>query len=317
MSELPAGYLLRRPESADAGEIVALQNACDVADVGRPDSTLEDLSAGWALPRFDRSRDAWVVVAEDRSIVGYAWIWDRDPHADFQADLYVHPNRRMAGIEDFLLRIIEERGIEHVTAAPAGKEVSLGIFSPPAGALAALLGSRGYARVRTFLTLTIDLQPGFPTVNRPEGIEIRFYRPGFDELTIHQIIEEAFAHHFRFTFEPHDEWISRRVGHPKFDPSLWLIAWDGAEAAGAILPYQVGELSWIRELGVRARWRGLGIGKALLLEAFRAFVQRGQYRVSLGVDAENASGATRLYQGVGMHEEQRHDLYGKILRPGG
>ena len=59
---------------------------------------------------------------------------------------------------------------------------------------------------------------------------------------------------------------------------------------------------------------GRGIGKALLLETFRAFEARRLDRVSLGVDAENASGATQLYVGIGMHEEERHDLYNLALR---
>jgi ribosomal protein S18 acetylase RimI-like enzyme len=83
---------------------------------------------------------------------------------------------------------------------------------------------------------------------------------------------------------------------------------------GAVLPYVFGDLGWVRELGVRSRWRGRGVGKALLLETFRAFELLKLERVSLGVDAENATGATRLYEGVGMREEERHDLYHMTLR---
>jgi len=314
MNELPPGYLLRRPEPVDAPGIVALLVACDIADYGRPDSTLEDLQADWAHPRFDRSRDTWMVVAPDRAIVGYAWAWDRVPHIDVQSDLYVLPDHRGKGIEQVLLDLLEGRGREHAAAAPPQAGVHLAMFAKLGSTLAALLESRGYSHVRTYLRMTIDLKAGFPAPGAPEGIEIRPFRRGIDERAVHSAIEESFADHFRFAAEPHDEWVSRREGHADFDPDLWFVAWEGVEAVGAVLPYAFGDLGWVRELGVRARWRGRGIGKALLLETFRVFETRRLDRVSLGVDAENASGATRLYVGVGMREEERHDLYHLAIR---
>lgn len=314
MTELPTGYLLRRPELADAQGIVALLNACDIADYGRPDSTLQDLQADWAHPRFDRSRDTWMVVSPDRAIVGYAWAWARVPHVDVQADIYVLPDCRGKGIEPVLLGLLEGRGGEHAAGAPAGAVAQIAVFAKPAGDLAALLESRGYALVRTYLRMTIDLRTGYPASTAPEGIEIRPIRLGMDERAVHTVIEESFADHFRFAPEPHEEWVSRRIGHPEFDPEIWFVAWEGQEAVGSALAYTFGDLGWVRELGVRARWRGRGIGKALLLEAFRALERRSRDRVSLGVDAENTSGATRLYEAVGMHEEERHDLYHLELR---
>jgi hypothetical protein len=38
--------------------------------------------------------------------------------------------------------------------------------------------------------------------------------------------------------------------------------------------------------------------------------------MALGVDAENPTGATRLYERAGMHIGQQYATYGKELRPG-
>src|SRR6185295_4507860 len=314
MNELPPGFLLRRPELADAQGIVALLVACDIADLGRPDSTLEDLQADWTHPRFDRLRDTWIVVAPDRAIVGYAWAWDRVPHVDVQADVHVLPEHRQKGIEEVLLDLLEGRGREHATAAPTGAPVHVALFAKPGSVVAPILASRGYVRVRTYLRMTIELKSGYPVAGVPDGIEIRRFRQGIDERAVHELIEESFADHFRFAPEPHDEWVSRRVGHPEFNPDLWFVAWDKEEPVGAVLPYLYGDLGWVRELGVRSRARGRGIGKALLLETFRVFEASKVDRVSLGVDAENATGATRLYESVGMRVEERHDLYHLALR---
>lgn len=315
MTELPAGYLLRRPMDTDAEGILKLLIACDIEDEGHPDSTLEDVKADWSMPRFDRDRDSWIVVGPDRDIVGYAWAWDRVPHVDVQADVHVGPSLRSGPIGEALLGLVETRAREHVTAAPRGTAVELYLFAKVESVLARLLESRGYQRVRTFLRMTIELTKGYPAPFTPPGIDIAPFRRGVDERALQDVIEDAFADHFRFAAEPHEEWVARRVGHPEFDAGLWLLARDGEKVVGGILPYPFGELGWVRELGVRSGWRGRGIGKALLLQTFRTFDERGWKMVSLGVDAANASGATKLYQDMGMFVEERHDLYRLEVRP--
>ena len=58
---------------------------------------------------------------------------------------------------------------------------------------------------------------------------------------------------------------------------------------------------FVRWLGVRADWRGRGIGLALLSRAFREFHERGERNASsLHVDTDNPTGATRLYERAGM-----------------
>jgi GNAT superfamily N-acetyltransferase len=47
-------------------------------------------------------------------------------------------------------------------------------------------------------------------------------------------------------------------------------------------------------------WRRRGIALALLRTAFAEFHRRGIPRAELGVDAENPTGATRLYERAGM-----------------
>jgi len=65
---------------------------------------------------------------------------------------------------------------------------------------------------------------------------------------------------------------------------------------------------------VRAPWRGRGLGQALLLASFAEFHRRCRMRVELGVDSANPTGATRLYERVGMRERFRFDRYERNLR---
>ena len=65
----------------------------------------------------------------------------------------------------------------------------------------------------------------------------------------------------------------------------------------------------MRVLGVRRPWRRRGLGRALLLEAFARFRERGCHAAALGVDGENTTGAVRLYESVGMRVAHRADVY--------
>jgi len=319
MAELPPGYHIRRPRQEDAPEIVALMNAVDVADIGTAESSVEDVYETWSLPRFQRDKDSWVVLDDASKIVGYAFAWDRKPHSEIQSDSYVAPPLAASGLEGALLDRIEERAREHRASAPPTEQVLIRGFTSPKGTerVKAFL-SRGYEHVRTFCRMTIDLigPDSVPAPRWPAGIEPRAYERGRDDEAFDVAIQESFADHFGFVHEPHSEWITRRVDHAGFDASLWTLALEGTEPAGAILAYQPDDEGWIRELGVRPAWRGHGLGRALLLHAFGTFARRGIRRVGLGVDLANTTGATQLYESVGMRVAFRHDLYEKRLGPG-
>jgi len=95
---------------------------------------------------------------------------------------------------------------------------------------------------------------------------------------------------------------------------------DGEEVAGICLcrshGYDDPDVGYVNTLGVRRFWRKRGIGLALLRHAFCELYQRGQRKAGLGVDAENLTGALRLYENAGMYIYRVFDRYEKELRPG-
>jgi ribosomal protein S18 acetylase RimI-like enzyme len=135
-----------------------------------------------------------------------------------------------------------------------------------------------------------------------------------DARAVHAAIQEALADDWGHTPTSFDEWTRIRLESPDFDPSLWTVAWDEDEVAGVIRgdPKRWGG-GWIGMLGVRRPWRRRGLGLALLRRTFVELLSRGERRVGLGVDAQNPSGATRLYERAGMHVEAEHLTWEKEL----
>ena len=83
----------------------------------------------------------------------------------------------------------------------------------------------------------------------------------------------------------------------EFDPSLVFLAIDGEGVAGMA---QCWTSSFVKDLAVHPRARRRGLGRALMLAAFREFARRGAAHVDLKVGETNAN-ARALYQSLGMH----------------
>ena len=150
----------------------------------------------------------------------------------------------------------------------------------------------------------------------PAGIRVRTFRPGEDDRAMYEAQEEAFSDHWGHVTASFDDWMRRTRRHD-FDAGLWLLALDGdrvvATSTNSIIPENLG---WVSGLGVVPSHRRRGIARAILLQALGDFWRRGLRSVALGVDADSLTGATRLYESVGMRVVESHDQVRKQLRGG-
>jgi ribosomal protein S18 acetylase RimI-like enzyme len=136
------------------------------------------------------------------------------------------------------------------------------------------------------------------------------------EVAVWEAQNESFRDHWGSHDVPLSEWQHGKFNREDFDPTLWVIAWDGDRVAGfSQNRYRMG-IGWVSTLGVRRPWRKKGLGLALLLQSFGEFYKRGKTTIGLGVDASNPTGATRLYHRAGMYVASEFLTYEKELRPG-
>ena len=130
-----------------------------------------------------------------------------------------------------------------------------------------------------------------------------------DAQAVYEAHQEAFADHWGFERDSYEEWAHFMLNYARFDPSLWLIAYDGDQMAGICLNRRYEDddpqMAWVGMLGVRRHWRRRGLGLALLKHSFALFQQRGFVRAGLGVDASSLTNAVALYERAGMHIHKR------------
>jgi mycothiol synthase len=317
MDGLPVGYALRAPTMGDVEAVAAVITACDVSDYGSPDYTVEDVRTDWGRLGFSLAQDAWVVVAAGGQIVGFAEAVSHNAGAEIRGNGYVHPEHRGLGIGTFLIHQIEARARQRIPEASPGTRVVVTNAAAAVNQPARQLFLReGYAPLRDFWRMEIVLLEPPPAPEWPAGLTLRTFVPGQDDHPVHAAVEDAFRDHWNHGFQPFEAWQQHSIKRESFNPALWFLALDGETIAGAALCYTPQDTGWVGQLAVRRPWRRRGLGLALLRHAFGEFYRRGVTTIGLGVDAQNLTGATRLYERAGMRVARQLDAFEKELRAG-
>jgi GNAT superfamily N-acetyltransferase len=286
----------------DASDVASLMNAFERAYLEEPDEMDATEVAGW-WTGADLERDT-LVVRDPAGKLAASGRLKEEGEAVLELDAYVHPEALGRGLGGFLLEWAEEesRRLERPTLRTSA------LMADPAAK--SLIEGRGFDPVRHFYRMLIELDARPPEAVWPEGFEVATFATG-DGATLHAVIEEAFADHWGHQPRDLEHWHQHVFGQAWWDPSLVYLVREGDEAVAAeINAFRFG-MGWVGTLGTRVPWRGRGLGRALLLTAFGEFYRRVQHRIGLAVDAGNETGATHLYESVGMRVSAQADVYEK------
>jgi ribosomal protein S18 acetylase RimI-like enzyme len=245
----------------------------------------ELVRAEWQSPGFEVGRDNWIAEA------GYA---------------AVSPSGRLVlaasdpRLADTLLEQAGARGRERRLDA-----LSLDVL-PGDEALARLVRRHPFALEQETLLMWRRLDGGLPEPAWPEGIAVRTYAQR-DAAAVHKLLDEAYlGWDSRYVPIPHEDWVQLMTGDVEFDATVWWLAEREGDLAGCALHWSSG---WLKDLAVRSSERGLGLGRALVLEGLNEFARRGVARVGLKVDASNPTGAVGLYERLGFSTERRETTW--------
>jgi mycothiol synthase len=310
----------------DAQACVDLFNACSQHLFGVEDSTLDELMTEWTAPGIDVGKTIQVLEDKTGKIIGYVDVWDNiNPHVVKWVWSVLHPDHWDDGLYRQMLAWAEDLARERITLAPEDTRVIMkqGTSSIDRRRKNAL-ERYGYELVRHFYRMQIELDKPPQEPLLPEGLSIEpiDMENEFEKAVF--AMEEAFEDHWGYIPQPKDEvleqWEHYIENDQDFDPTLWFLAKEGAQIAGACRCsgkiVEDPDMGWVNQLCVRNPWRRRGLGMALLLTAFQAFFQRSKQRAGLGVDASSLTKATRLYEKAGMQVSRQYDTYEKEIRPG-
>ena len=315
---LGADFRLRATQWADLHAVAKLiYDVCEADGDVTVAATPEDLENEWRSENFNPETDTCVIETNEGRVVGYGELFNEKDHAHLNADFYVHPEYKRLGLIDVLLNRADERAREEVKLAPPDLRVFIRSTMDGKDEEAKKAHEdAGFASVRFNWRMEINLIEAPPAPIWPAGIELRSFDKEAHARLVWQADNEAFRDHWGSHDSTFEEWTHRKFDKSDFDPTLWMIAWDGNEIAGfSQNRFRMG-IGWVGTLGVRRPWRKKGLGLALLRKSFGEFYSRGMKTIGLGVDASNPTGATRLYQSAGMLVASEFITYEKELRAG-
>jgi hypothetical protein len=116
--------------------------------------------------------------------------------------------------------------------------------------------------------MLIELDEPPPEPQWPEGIRVRTFVPGEDDVAMVAAVRDAFRDHWGDVERPLEEelkeWRHWMENSTDFDPSLWFLAVDGDEIAGVSLCWPVSPEDRDRagvDVLLRGRARASGRGR--------------------------------------------------------
>ena len=165
-----------------------------------------------------------------------------------------------------------------------------------------------------------DLDDPIPDRALRDGLEIRPVVES-DHRRIWDADVEAFRDHWDAAERTESDFTSWFAA-PDIDTSLWRVAWDGDEVAGSVMTFvypNENELlglrrGWLDHVSIRRPWRRRGLASALIADALRGLRTAGMTEAALGVDAENPTGALRVYEALGFRRARTGIAYRKSFR---
>ena len=291
-NDLPmAGIDLRAPVEGDVEAIARVVHAQDIAWWGEPDGDLDDVRD--ELERVRRAMGSLDVGARvavvEGSVVGVAMAVGHG-HTSVAVD---SPDGDAPAVRRALFSWLADFGDDVQIESPAQDAERL-----------IDLDSLGFRPLRSSFELE---RPGdiadLPDPTWPDGIMPVPFRLGVDDEELHEMIYSFWTDVPGHTYRPIDEWRSLILAGPWYDADLVVVA-RSDEGRG---PFQgcvvartfTGGVGWVSQLGVARTARGLGLGRALLIEACRRLGRTEPRIIGLGVEAENAN-ALGLYRSVGF-----------------
>jgi mycothiol synthase len=317
MTSLPDGWSTRRPTPADVPEILKLAHASDIAAVGEPDFTADEVRAALTGPNTEPAEDCWVALDEHGEIVGWAYPDNATGGERDFIEVYVWPRRgepALSHLLELMLHRVAERakkfGHDPIT-------VRAGAIPTEKQWIETLTGA-GFAFLKQNARMAMSLAGVHSTAPEPPpGVTVRPVDPDDeDEMRrFHATIEEAFRDSDHRATD-YATWREQVAAESSVSYDEWYVGEVDGEWAGVLQSSNSGlddGEGWVKFLAVLRPYRRKGVGAALLRRAFAGYAGKGRVKAGLGVDMDNPTRAARLYRAVGMTPQYEANIYQRTL----
>ncbi|MER7005618.1 GNAT family N-acetyltransferase [Dactylosporangium sp. NPDC000555] len=314
------GWTVRGCTLRDVAAILSVTRASDVAALGEPDWTEDEVVATLTAPNQVPAVDSWLASGPGGEPLAWAYVDNPERGARDNVEVYAVPGRGAAAYGPLLDLALERVAARAREAGHAEVTLRAGAVASESAYIDALT-SRGFGFRKRHARMTRPLTPG----DRPphllaagDRLLVRVVRAG-DEAEMrrfHGVLQAAFADTPDFQPVPYEAWRESLAALPSISWDEWLVAEVSGRVVGVLQSADQGVErgeGWVKNLAVLREHRKEGIGGALLRSAFSIYAAKGRATAGLGVDLTNPTGAHRLYAGLGMTVAFAADMFERTV----
>ena len=295
--------------AAQYADIQAIQNMLtDNREIDRSESvpSEERLRAVLGMLGDQLDTNTLLAIAGGGTIAAQAMIVFPPGEGDLLAltDGHVHVSYRGRGLGSYLLEWLERRAcLEFSTTTSGAPQLMRTSCTGHQTDRIALFEQHGFQAMRYSYRMQRSLAEPIPDVSLPAGLQLAQWTPELD-LPLMHAFNAAFSEHWGLQTMNEEAWQQFFTGVPQFRGDLSYQAMDAENVAGFCVNWveraENASEGWIEAIGVIPAWRGRGIASALMAKSLRLFQAEGLKQAALDVDAQNPTGALRLYEKHGF-----------------
>jgi mycothiol synthase len=216
---------------------------------------------------------------------------------------------RDRGIERRLLK----KAVKHATAI--GADVLHVERSVEQSDNHAMLECEGFHKVRQYWQMRWEGNES-PPMSLPEGFWLRSFTVDEDEETLVDLQNTAFGENWGFAPNTVDE-ISARVSLDRSSPDGIIFVVDGDRPIAYNWTLQASNshksVGWVAMTGVHPDYRGMGLGRTVVIAGMEYLVSQGVDGIELEVDSANTA-ARELYLKLGFEKVSETVWFEKSLK---
>ena len=291
---------ITQPNKEDIQRVLAFMHACDTAEFGEPDTSVEDLEESW--DEIDLSQDAWI-AEDDRGLAAYTAVYGGGQR--YTMDFYQRTDSQPR-LMDGLITSAVQRVLAMKAAEDNHVQARLVAYASSVNQVLAEALERNRFVLHTYhYRMQIDLDKWDAAPCWPPEYSLSAFQDG-DEDELFSLIQSTFDWGTPIT--DRERWKSAVFRGGRFDPDLMVMLRRGGQLVGAALSYDEEPMGWIRQLAVAKELQGQGVGSKLLKHMFGLFKQRGLTQAGLGVASANQN-ACAFYERCGMNRTREFREY--------
>ncbi|MFS0728581.1 GNAT family N-acetyltransferase [Curtobacterium sp. 1P10AnD] len=313
-----AGLTFRPATPDDTAGVLAVAVAAAAVDDPRSRPSTADIERTLSTEGLDVARDTLVGVDADGHVQAYGIVIDipsRVTAARAVLEGAVHPELRGRGIGRRLLAWQVGRARQRLAQLDVDLPATLDVGGPEGSSVLRLASRAGFEPVRTWLDmeLVFDGAPASEVPALPEGLLVR---PATEDdiEPLRTAKNDAFRDHWGSQPMVASDWRGFLTSaKSRLDLSRLVV-----DDAGAVLAFAIVEVEpsafearghgfgYVHWVGVVRAARGRGLAPLVLGAALEAIRSEGLAAAVLDVDAENPSGAGRIYERLGFVAGDTH-----------